>query len=280
MNTNKDLTIGKLFMQNYGINPQLDKLVDSENVGDRLKMAEQGYGIDKLINDEDILVQQMCLTSDNWSEFCIKNWETLINHKLSTVRVSIAKYGYGLNILINDTSWRVRNAVATYGYGLNILINDINRNVSHTAYNYLKQHNYKSINDWSIENPNMVHNDINTQINDTLKNFIDKINESHTLEVQSSYDNFNEFFFNNEHDILIICTADTKTPIIKIEKTFNETSTFKFIAEITNQDSEDFILRTTIKSNEQFIKNVEQTIDALKLYSEFCKYINDLENCL
>ncbi len=39
-------------MKNYGTDPKLDELVDSGNLEDRVKAAEQGYGLDKLINDK------------------------------------------------------------------------------------------------------------------------------------------------------------------------------------------------------------------------------------
>ena len=48
----------------------------------KLEVANQGYGLDKLINDED-----------------------------PNVRAAVAKQGYGLDILINDESWYVREIV-------------------------------------------------------------------------------------------------------------------------------------------------------------------------
>lgn len=42
-------------MNKYGTDPKLDKLIDSNNWEDRANAAEQGYGLDKLINDEDFL---------------------------------------------------------------------------------------------------------------------------------------------------------------------------------------------------------------------------------
>lgn len=38
------------------------------------------------------------------------------------VKRTVAEYGYGLNILIDDEDWHVRRAVAEQDYGLDILI--------------------------------------------------------------------------------------------------------------------------------------------------------------
>ena len=44
--------IKEAIMKNYGTDPKLDELVDSGNLEARVKAAEQGYGLDKLINDK------------------------------------------------------------------------------------------------------------------------------------------------------------------------------------------------------------------------------------
>lgn len=61
----------------------------------REAVAEQGYGLDVLVND--------------------KNWY---------VREAVAKQGYELDVLVNDKDWHVRKAVAEQGYGLEVLIGD------------------------------------------------------------------------------------------------------------------------------------------------------------
>lgn len=39
-------------MKNYSTNPKLDKLVDDEDWEYHIDAARQGYGLDKLINDD------------------------------------------------------------------------------------------------------------------------------------------------------------------------------------------------------------------------------------
>ena len=55
---------------------------------------------------------------------------------------------------------------------------------------------------------------------------------------------------------------------------------FKFIVDTTNEDSDDFIFRSTIKSQEQLNQLIQQTVEALRQYPEFNKYADDLESCL
>ena len=50
--------------------------------------------------------------------------DKLVNDEEWSVRIEVAKHGYGLDILINDEDWSVRYEVAKHGYGLDILIND------------------------------------------------------------------------------------------------------------------------------------------------------------
>lgn len=122
--------------------------------------------------------------------------------------------------------------------------------------------------------------------NDGVKDFIYKINDSQKLEVQTEYESISEFFSEPagddlKLDTLIICTVDTKEPIVKFQKINSDgTTKFKFIVEITNSSGEDFIIRTIIKSSDQLYELIQQTIDSLRNYSQFSKYASDLENCL
>jgi uncharacterized protein YcgL (UPF0745 family) len=93
--------------QKYGTNPELDKLVDSDNIIDKINAVKQGYGLDILINDED--------------------WK---------VRKAVANQGYGLDILINDEDADVRKAVASQGYRFDILINDEDADVRKACYKH------------------------------------------------------------------------------------------------------------------------------------------------
>lgn len=53
-------------MQKYGTNPELDKMVDSEDLEVRKKVAEQGYGWDILINDKEKEVRDACRRHKNF----------------------------------------------------------------------------------------------------------------------------------------------------------------------------------------------------------------------
>ena len=119
-----------------------------------------------------------------------------------------------------------------------------------------------------------------------LQYFINIVNDSNKITTQTEYDSIDEFFkepIKNDVklDTLIICTVDTKIPLIKLEKVEidNETK-FKFIVDITNEDGDDCTFKSIIKSQDQLDQNIQMTIDILKNYHEFSKYVDDLENCL
>lgn len=66
------------------------------NYGDvRIAVAEQGYGLDTLVHDENGFVRQ-----------------------------AVAKQGYGLDMLVHDADWLVRKVVAEQGYRLDKLVHD------------------------------------------------------------------------------------------------------------------------------------------------------------
>lgn len=60
-------------------NDQLDRMLNSKRWEDRVKAANQGYGLDKLVHDVD--------------------WQ---------VRAAVAEQGYGLDILIEDADFDVK----------------------------------------------------------------------------------------------------------------------------------------------------------------------------
>ena len=64
----------------YGTDPNLDKLVDSKKWEHRLKAAHQGYGLDKLSNNEQNI----------------------------SVKYEIIKQGYGLDLFLYDISQTIR----------------------------------------------------------------------------------------------------------------------------------------------------------------------------
>ena len=119
-----------------------------------------------------------------------------------------------------------------------------------------------------------------------IQDFIYKVDNSNKLIVQTEYNSVDEFFdtpFADDIklDTLVICIIDTKEPLIKLQKIEAEDETeFKLIVEITNEDSNDFIFRSIIKSQEHLNQLIQRTVEALKQYPEFSKYADDLENCL
>lgn len=70
----------------YGTFPDLDEMVDSVNVKDRIRIASLGYGLDKLKDDSDPLV-----------------------------RVEVAKLGYYRSQFVEDPSPIVRKAAKILG---------------------------------------------------------------------------------------------------------------------------------------------------------------------
>ena len=120
----------------------------------------------------------------------------------------------------------------------------------------------------------------------SMKYFIYKVDDSDKITTQTEYDSVDEFFSepitnNVKLDTLIICTVDTKEPLIKLQKVkVKDKTDFKFIVDIINEDNDNFMFKSTIKSQEQLNQLIQQTIEALKQYSKFNKYVDDLENCL
>ena len=107
----------------YGTDTELDKVVDSQYVDDRIEMARQKYGLNKLVNDE-----------------------------YEYVRVAVAEQGYGLDTLIKDEDWHVREAVTRQGYRLDELISDKDYRVVYATEEYLKANNYRSVFAWARDN--------------------------------------------------------------------------------------------------------------------------------
>ncbi len=136
--------------QGYG----LDALINDEDHWVRAAVAKQGYGLDILIHDEDCLVRQAVAEQGYGLDILINDEDSdvrtavaeqgygldvLINDAYSWVRATVARQGYGLDILINDKNSAVRTIVAEQGYGLHILIRDENDYVRYVAQEMLKQ---------------------------------------------------------------------------------------------------------------------------------------------
>lgn len=236
----------------YGTDPELDKKVDSDYWGIRYDVAEQGYGLDKLVYDEDYEVREV-----------------------------VAEQGYGLDILVNDKDYNVRMKVAYQGYGLDKLFGDINRFVHGAVDEYLEN---LTLLEWWNENIDKHYyesfQDIVSEAQLAIRDFIFMINDSKTLAVnESEIDDF--FDSNNTETEFIIFTADTKLPIIKLKKVVkDENVSFKFIVDITNEQDDNFSIKSTIQSKEHLSNLIQQTIYALNSYQQFVKYADELEECL
>ena len=101
----------------YGSNLKLDIQTKDEDYVVRRDLADQGYGLEKLINDDDFRVR-LAVADQGYG------LEQLVNDKSYNVRIAVAKQGYGLEKLVNDEEDYVREAVAEQGYGLEQLVND------------------------------------------------------------------------------------------------------------------------------------------------------------
>ncbi len=125
-------------------------------------------------------------------------------------------------------------------------------------------------------------NDILNEYTTAIAKFIHKVNELDSLKVQTEYDSINEFFNSDfqddiKLDTLVICTAYTKTPLIKLVKNKN---CYEFIVDITTEDKDNFSFKSFIETRDQLYQKINQTIEALKQYSKFHNYVIALENCL
>lgn len=127
-------------------------------------------------------------------------------------------------------------------------------------------------------------NKVNNEIDEQLKDFIYKIDDSQTLKVESNYSSIDEFFDSDfeSGDNLTIKAVNADITLITIEKVLlnSDTEAFKFIVDISNENDDEFTVKTTFDSQEKFKSLLEATINALKEYKEFYKYAEDLENCL
>lgn len=285
----------------YGTNSELDKQVDSDDLRIREEVAKQGYGLDKLINDEDAWIRATVARQGYGLDVLVKDKEyvvreavgeqgygldILINDEEPCVRCQVAYHGYGLDKLVYDKVWEIRAGVAYQGYGFDKLINDKHEDVRYWVKYFLEKYNL-TLEQWIEQNPDkcaLDHKD--SQEKKVTKNFIYKVNDSNKLEVQSQYDSVDEFFgldVNNDAKMntLIICAVDTKTPLFKVEKVKVEEKTkYKFIIDITNEDGDNFSIKSTIQTQDQLNKLIEQTVDYLRNYPQFAKYADDLANCL
>ena len=120
----------------------------------------------------------------------------------------------------------------------------------------------------------------NSKVDDILTDFIYKINDSNKLKIHNECDSIEEFF---EVDVdtnpiyLEILTIDTKETIAKIERSNRGC---KFIVELTNENGEDFIVRSFIYNQQDLNDLITNTIESLRNYKQFSKYADDLEEAI
>ncbi len=140
----------------------LDILKNSPNSDICKEIAKQGYGLEIFIADYDDAVRrtaEIYLINHNYKsvfDWAIDNnvnidLDEWLNSNDIYKRLQVVKYGYSLNILINDKEALVREEVAKHGYRLDILICDKENIVRHAAYEYLREHKYRSVIDWAKE---------------------------------------------------------------------------------------------------------------------------------
>lgn len=271
----------------YGTDTKSDELVNANSYYPRFVAAVNGYGLDKLVYDEDCRVRE-AIAKQGYG------LDILINDTDSWIREAVAKQGYGLDILINDEDYRVRREVAKQGYGLDKLINDedfpVRIAVAEQGYGldkliedfpvrykveeYLRTNGYKSLEAWAKANPDKVYGEIDFDLINTIKDFVYKIDGSNSIHSEI-YDEETKPF---EKILVYITTRDTNVHLIKIEKRLkDEQKVYRFIVDI---DDYDIHISSIVDSITTFNSTLEYIIETLKKYPQFNRYVIDLENCL
>lgn len=190
------------------------------------------------------------------------------------------KSNYSNNgIIIRQVYWDDDDEHWTWGR------NNTSKGIFQLLHTDLSNEGIKLVQDWITTHTNYTKFP-KFNINDfayLVKDFVYKIDGSNTLQVETDYNNIEEFFNSDFklNDTLTIISVDTKIPIITLEKVEKDgEEMFKFIVDITNKDGDDFRIRTTFDNQNTFKSLIQATVSALKEFKEFYKYANDLENCL
>ena len=135
----------------------------------------------------------------------------------------------------------------------------------------------------TIENPAMVSN-----INTTLKRFINDVENTNTLQVVTNYDSIDAFFEDDSDDsysnneYIDIITADTKLTLIRLEKqNIDNKKVYKFIVDITTDNGDTFNTKTIFYTEDKFSALISSTVNSLKDldFALFYKYMDELEKC-
>lgn len=285
--------------QGYG----LDKLINDSSEYVRAAVAEQGYYLDKLINDssgsvrnrttdylKDNTITLLTWYNKNPDKCYYKSFHDIFNDNRVSGHCAydLIKDNMYLDYLLKKTDYKseTRQKIIELGYNnLKDWIINYPDNVYYTE--VLKELGIKPTKKKSSKSKNENSKSeevkkIEEESKKVTQDFVVKINDSKTLSVDDSI----EEFFASEIDtsdlnnnILTIITVDTKMPLIKIEKAnVNDKKVFKFIVDITTEDEDNFSFKTFIKTQDQLNKLIEQTVDALSNYPQFSKYLDDLKN--
>ena len=119
--------------------------------------------------------------------------------------------------------------------------------------------------------------------NDKLSDFIYKVDETKTLKVVTNYSSIQEYFEAKyeDHDDLDIIAIEIEEPIITMHKVKkNDELYYSFHVDIVSNSGDSFITHTTFKTIDEFRNLLIKTIDYIKDFKGFEKYIEDLQNCL
>ncbi len=119
--------------------------------------------------------------------------------------------------------------------------------------------------------------------NDKLSDFIYKVDETKTLKVATNYSSIQEYFEAEyeDHDDLNIIAIGIEEPIITMHKVKrNDELCYSFHVDIVSDSGDSFITHTTFKTSDEFRNLLIKTIDYIKDFKGFEKYIEDLQNCL
>lgn len=121
------------------------KLVDSDDVNERMEQVNKREGLDVLAKDGDVSIRAAVAAQGYGLNELHKDSEP-------SVREEVAKQGYALNELRKDPEPSVRAAVAAQGFALDRLIKDDEPVVSEAAQKCLDEQG-QTIDEWVAANP-------------------------------------------------------------------------------------------------------------------------------
>lgn len=210
----------------------------------------------------EFLKEHYHLSTESWYMTLFDIYDTDIYYEQGTIiKVVFAECAKGAECACFD----VLKVVNKNNY-----IPDFSNTFNHSIYN-----GDKRIKVLKIEDPYKI-------CENSIKDFIYKIDNSSKLEIESTYDSIDDFFNEDSDDLddyLTILTVGTKIPLIRLEKTDSK-NCYKFIVDINTKNNDTYIVKTTFKTKEKFNQLLNSTIASLKEYPQFSNYADDLESCL